>query len=62
MRWGKLVNVGPVVNGPSNDRCAAWSPDGQIFLFDSDRAGGFGSKDLWWASFKDVPGHPLAPP
>jgi hypothetical protein len=61
-RWGKLVNVGPLVNGPSNDRCAAWTPDGKIFLFDSDRAGGFGSKDLWWVSFKDVTGHPLAPP
>ena len=61
-RWGKLVNVSPLVNGPSNDRCAAWTPDGKIFLFDSDRAGGFGSKDLWWVYFKDVPGHPLAPP
>lgn len=61
-RCGKLVSVGPVVNGPSNDRCAAWTPDGKIFLFDSDRAGGFGSKDLWWVYFKDVPGHPLAPP
>jgi hypothetical protein len=61
-RWGKLVNVGPLVNGPSNDRCAAWTPDGTIFLFDSDRAGGYGSKDLWWVSFKEVPGHPLAPP
>lgn len=61
-KWGKLVNVGPVVNGPSNDRCAAWTPDGKIFLFDSDRAGGFGSKDLWWVSFKDMPGHLLVPP
>jgi hypothetical protein len=60
--WGKLVNVGPLVNGPSNDRCAAWTPDGNIFLFDSDRAGGFGSKDLWWVYFKEVPGHPLASP
>jgi hypothetical protein len=59
-RWGKLVNVGPLVNGPGNDRCAAWTPDGKVFLFDSDRAGGFGSKDLWWVYFKDVLGHPLA--
>jgi hypothetical protein len=58
---GQAGQVGSVVNGPSNDRCAAWTPDSQIFLFDSDRAGGFGSKDLWWASFKDVSGHPLAP-
>jgi WD40-like Beta Propeller Repeat len=54
------VNVGPLVNGPGNDRCTAWTPDGKIFLFDSDRAGGFGSKDLWWVYFKNVLGHPLA--
>jgi hypothetical protein len=43
-----LVNLGPPVNGPGNDRCPAWTPDGTIFLFDSDRPGGQGSKDLWW--------------
>ena len=58
--WGPLVNLGPLVNGPGDDRCPVWTPDGKIFLFDSDRAGGFGSKDLWWVSFADVPGHPLA--
>jgi len=58
--WGSLVNLGPLVNGPGNDRCAAWTPDGTLFLFDSDRADGFGSKDLWWVYFAGVPGHPLA--
>jgi hypothetical protein len=53
-KWGPLVNLGPPVNGPANDRCPAWTPDGRVFLFDSDRAGGFGSKDLWWVYFKDV--------
>jgi len=47
-RWGRLANAGQPVNGPGNDRCASWTPDGEIFLFDSDRPGGFGSKDLWW--------------
>ncbi len=46
-QWGRLANAGPPVNGPGNDRCGSWTPDGKIFLFDSDRAGGFGSKDLW---------------
>jgi hypothetical protein len=58
--WGALGNLGPPVNGPDNDRCLAWTPDGTIFLFDSVRAGGFGGKDIWWVYFKDVPGHSLA--
>jgi WD40-like Beta Propeller Repeat len=52
--WGPLVNIGDRINGPANDRCAAWTPDGSVFLFDSDRTGGFGSKDLWWLDIKDV--------
>jgi peptidoglycan-associated lipoprotein len=52
--WGELVNKGSPINGPANDRCAAWTPDRAIFLFDSDRPGGFGSKDLWWIRMKDV--------
>jgi hypothetical protein len=52
--WGRLVNAGATVNGPGTDRCAAWTPDGRIFLFDSDRAGGFGTKDIWWVPFKAV--------
>jgi hypothetical protein len=42
------------VNGPGSDRCAAWTPDGTVFLFDSDRPGGFGSKDVWWVEVKDL--------
>jgi WD40-like Beta Propeller Repeat len=52
--WAELVNLGPKLNGPGSDRCAAWTPDGTVFLFDSDRPGGFGSKDLWWVHFQDV--------
>ena len=59
-QWGPLVNLGTLVNGPGNDRCAGWTPDLKIFLFDSIRAGGFGSIDLWWLYFKDVKGYPLA--
>ena len=49
--WGPLINVGPPVNGPANDRCPVFTPDGTVLLFDSDRAGGFGSKDIWWISY-----------
>ncbi len=59
-KWGPLVNLGPIINGPGDDRCPAWTPDGKIFLFDSTRGDGFGSLDLWWVYFKDVEGYPLA--
>ncbi len=59
-QWGSLLNLGPIVNGPGDDRCPAWTPDLRIFLFDSVREGGFGARDIWWVDFKDVAGHPLA--
>src|SRR5512132_353803 len=49
-RWAPLVNVGPPLNGPGNDRCPVLTPDRRLILFDSDRVGGFGSKDIWWIS------------
>lgn len=58
-KWGPLVNLGPIINGPGDDRCPAWTPDFKIFLFDSTRGDGFGSLDLWWVYFKDVQGYPL---
>jgi WD40 repeat protein len=58
-KWGPLVNLGPIINGPGKDRCPAWTPDFKIFLFDSTRAGGRGSGDIWWVYFKDVQGYPL---
>lgn len=57
--WSPLINLGPIVNGPGDDRCAVWTPDLRIFLFDSVREGGFGSRDVWWVYFKDVMGYPL---
>jgi hypothetical protein len=58
--WGPLVNLGPLVNGPGDDRCPAWTPDLRILVFDSKRGGGYGSKDIWWVYFEDVIGYPLA--
>jgi hypothetical protein len=53
-KWGPLFNLGPLINGPGDDRCAAWTPDRKVFLFDSLRAGGFGGRDIWWIPFQDV--------
>ena len=25
-KWGPLVNLGPLINGPGDDRCPAWTP------------------------------------
>src|SRR5512134_477909 len=58
--WGSLKNLGPIVNGPGDDRCPVWTPDLKIFLFDSVREGGLGSRDIWWVYFEDVMGDPLA--
>lgn len=57
-KWGPLVNLGPLVNGTGDDRCPAWTPDHKIFLFDSVRQVGFGSRDIWWVDFRDVIGYP----
>ena len=58
--WSSLVNLGPIVNGPGDDRCPVWTPDLKIFLFDSVREGGFGARDIWWVYFKDLQGYPFA--
>lgn len=54
--WGPLVNLGSAVNSPEHDRCAAFSPDNEIFYFDSERAGGFGNKDLWSIPYERISG------
>ena len=58
-KWGSLVNLGSLINGPGDDRCSAWTPDLKVFLIDSTRGSGFGGRDIWWAYFKDVLGNPL---
>lgn len=58
-KWGPLVNLGALINGPGDDRCPAWTPDGTIFLFDSTEGAGFGGMDIWWVYFRDVEGYPI---
>jgi hypothetical protein len=54
--FGSAVNVTPL-NSDKNDRCGVFTPDKRIIVFDSERDGGFGNKDLWWMyykNFKDI--------
>jgi hypothetical protein len=49
--WSTPVRLGPTIN-PGIDYDCAWpwiSADGQILLFGSDQAGGYGDYDLWLA-------------
>jgi len=45
--WGDPVNLGPVVNSPSNDQHPAISKDGLSLYITSDRPGGLGGSDIW---------------
>ena len=52
--WSELTNLGARVNSPQNDRCPAFSPNFETFFFDSERAGGFGNKDLWYLPYNMI--------
>ena len=52
--WSKLVNLGGEVNSDKHDRCTAFSPDFEYFFFDSERAGGYGNKDLWYVPYSRI--------
>lgn len=52
--WSELVNLGPEVNSDQHDRCPAFSPDFEYFFFDSERAGGYGNKDLWYIPYSRI--------
>ena len=45
--WGPPMNLGPKINTGSNERGPCLSSDGHFLFFSSDRAGGFGSQDIW---------------
>jgi hypothetical protein len=48
--WSCPVNLGSELNSTANDLQAALSDDAETLLFSSNRAGGFGSDDLWMSS------------
>ena len=45
--WTEPENLGPMVNSGVLDKRPCLSPDGLILFFDSKRAGGYGSSDLY---------------
>jgi Tol biopolymer transport system component len=51
--WGVPVSLTPI-NTSANERVPAFSHDGRTMFFASDRAGGFGSTDVWM-SHRDNP-------
>ena len=52
--WGPLVNLGSLVNSDKDDRCPTLTPDSRVFLFDSERPGGYGGKDIWWVYYDQI--------
>ena len=57
--WSPPANLGPPVNTPFGDQTPSLSADGRTLLFDSDRPGGAGGRDIWIStrtpSGKEVP-------
>ncbi|MCS6979314.1 MAG: OmpA family protein [Flavobacteriales bacterium] len=51
--FSKPVNLGYPINSPGNDVFFVVSRDGKTAIFDSNRRGGFGEKDLYRMSFLD---------
>jgi hypothetical protein len=45
--WSVPVNLGRVVNSPSNEAPSYLSSDGRVLFMTSDRPGGFGAGDLY---------------
>jgi len=59
--WGNPVNLGVPVNSGANDGEAVLTSDGLTLFFNSDRAGGMGSYDLWVTTRKTT-SDPWGPP
>lgn len=51
--WSKAEKLPPPVNSARNEHHASFSPDGKSILFSSDRSGGFGGLDIWFAEIMD---------
>jgi hypothetical protein len=52
--FGRPQNLGPVINSPASDFGACTSADGLELYFASDRAGGFGTADIWLSTRPSV--------
>jgi Tol biopolymer transport system component len=51
--WGQPTNLGPPINGADNGGQPSLSKDGHLLFFASNRAGGFGSEDIWMSRRAD---------
>jgi Tol biopolymer transport system component len=51
--WGTPVNVGPTINTTMLDAVPAFSRDGHLMFFGSNRPGGSGDNDLWVSHRRD---------
>jgi serine/threonine protein kinase len=49
-RWGRLENLGALVNSDRADKSPSLSSDGLVLVFQSDRSGGSGKNDLYMAT------------
>jgi hypothetical protein len=45
--WGPAVNLGPIINTIDNEMVPAFSRDGHLMFFASNRTGGLGGVDIW---------------
>ena len=45
--WGPAINLGPAINTADNEMVPAFSRDGHLLFFASNRPGGFGGVDIW---------------
>ncbi len=52
--WPLAVNMGPRINSKELDNAAFISPDGLLLAFSSERPGGLGAADLWFATRKSL--------
>jgi len=48
-KWSRPKNLGQNINTESWDSQPSLSGDGQTLYFSSDRSGGYGGKDIWYA-------------
>ncbi len=47
--WGEPVNLGPTINTSGLEQYPDISPDGRFLMFQANRPGGMGDRDIWQA-------------
>jgi hypothetical protein len=52
--WGPPVNLGPIINTSFNESVPAFSRDGHLLFFSSNRPLGFGNADIWVSRREDT--------